>query len=127
MFRPFSVITNAVETTALLGLIDYLTNEILAIGRTGPSPGFSSRGAKNQMEGLKTRRGGHIFQIQCWMYAATGGPNVKWGLTDFKWGAGHHCPPAGDGPEAPSPFLTKQILDETEDLCRRFCRNCVRK
>jgi len=27
------------------------------------------------------------------MYAATGGPNVKWGETDFKWGAGHHWPP----------------------------------
>jgi len=24
-------------------------------------------------------RGGHIFKIQYWMYAATGGPNVKWG------------------------------------------------
>jgi len=40
---------------------------------TGPSPGFSSRGAKNQMEGPKTRKGGHIFKIQYWMYAATGG------------------------------------------------------
>ena len=27
------------------------------------------------------------------MYAATGGPNVKWGGTDFKWGGGHHWPP----------------------------------
>jgi len=27
------------------------------------------------------------------MYVATGGPNVKWGGTDFKWGAGHHWPP----------------------------------
>jgi len=51
----------------------------------GPSPGFSSRG------GQETRRRGHIFKIQRWMYAATGGPNVK-------WGAGHHWPPAGDGP-----------------------------
>jgi len=32
----------------------------------GPSPGFSSRGAKNQIEGPKTRRG-QIFQIQYWM------------------------------------------------------------
>ena len=38
----------------------------------GPSPGCSSRG-------------GHIFKIQYWMYAATGGPNVK-------WGAWHHWP-----------------------------------
>jgi len=42
--------------------------------------------------------GGHIFKIQYWIYAANGGPNVKWGGTDFKWGAGHHCPPAGDDP-----------------------------
>jgi len=26
------------------------------------------------------------------MYAATGGPNMKW-VTFFKWGAGHHWPP----------------------------------
>jgi len=32
------------------------------------------------------------------MYAATGGPNVKWGDTDFKWGPGTTGPPAGDGP-----------------------------
>jgi len=33
MFRPFSVVRNAVETTALLALTDYLTNDILIIGR----------------------------------------------------------------------------------------------
>jgi len=32
------------------------------------------------------------------MYAATDGPNVKWGGTDFKWGSWHHCLLAGDGP-----------------------------
>jgi len=37
-------------------------------------------------EGPKTRKGGHIFKIQFWMYAATGGPNVKWEGTNFKWG-----------------------------------------
>jgi len=31
------------------------------------------------------------------MYAATGGPNVKWGGTDFKWGGRAPLPPAGDG------------------------------
>ena len=31
--------------------------------------------------------------VQYWMYVATGGPNVKWGGTYFKWGAGHHGPP----------------------------------
>ena len=41
--------------------------------------------AKNQKEGPKVKRGDHIFKIQYWMYAATGGPNVKWGDTNFKW------------------------------------------
>ena len=53
---------------------------------------LAAGGGKNQ-EGPKTRRWGHIFKIQYWMCAATGGPNVKWGGTDFKWGAGHHWPP----------------------------------
>ena len=51
--------------------------------------------------GAKNQKGGHIFKIQYWMYEETGGPNVKWGGTDFKWGAGHHWPPAGDGPGHP--------------------------
>jgi len=29
--------------------------------------------AKNQKEGTKTRKRGHIFKTQYWMYAATGG------------------------------------------------------
>jgi len=29
------------------------------------------------------------------MFAAYGGPNMKWGHI-FKWGAGHHWPHAGD-------------------------------
>jgi len=45
--------------------------------QAGLSPGFTSRGAKNQ-------KGGHIFKIQYWMYVATGGPNVKWEGADFK-------------------------------------------
>jgi len=32
------------------------------------------------------------------MYAATEGPNVKWGEQISNVGAGHHWPPAGDGP-----------------------------
>ena len=36
--------------------------------------------------GAINQKGGHIFKIQYWMYAATGGPNLKWGGTDFKWG-----------------------------------------
>ena len=67
----------------------------------GPSPGFSSKGVKDQKEGPKTRRGGHIFKIQYWMYAATGWPNVKWREPISNGGAGHHWPPfAGDDPGA---------------------------
>jgi len=36
--------------------------------------------------GPKIRRWGHILKIQYWMYAATSGPNVKWGGTDIKLG-----------------------------------------
>jgi len=32
------------------------------------------------------------------MYAAIGGPNMKWGGTDFRWGRRAPLPPAGDGP-----------------------------
>jgi len=46
---------------------------------------IAAGGAKNQ-EAPKTRRGGHILKILNWMYAATRGPNVKWGGTDFKRG-----------------------------------------
>jgi len=60
---------------------------------TGPSPGFSSREGQKPEGGDINQKGGHIFNIQYWMYAATGGPNVKVGSTDFKWGTGHHWPP----------------------------------
>jgi len=43
--------------------------------------------------GAKSQKGGHISKIQGWMYVATWGQNLKWGGTDFKWGAGHHWPP----------------------------------
>jgi len=54
---------------------------------------LAAEGAKNQKEWPKTRRGGHIFKIQYWMYAATEGPNVKWGAPISNGGAGHHWPP----------------------------------
>jgi len=50
-------------------------------------------GAKNEKEGPKMRRGDHILKIQYWMYAATGGPNVKWG------GRAPLAPPVGDDPD----------------------------
>ena len=36
--------------------------------------------------GAKNQKGGHISKIQYWMYVLTGGLNVKWRGTDFKWG-----------------------------------------
>jgi len=55
---------------------------------------LAAGGAKNQMEGQKKQKGGHIFKMQYWMYAATGGAKREMGGgTDFKWGAGHHWPP----------------------------------
>jgi len=67
--------------------------------KSGPSPGFSSRGGK-KTEGAKNQKWGHILKIQYWMYVATKGPNVKWGGIDFKWGFGNRWPPAGDVPGA---------------------------
>jgi len=43
--------------------------------------------------GAINQKGGHIFNILYWMYAATRGPNVKWGDRALL------PPPAGDGPE----------------------------
>jgi len=48
--------------------------------------------------GAKNRKGGHIFKILYWMYAAPRGPNVKWGAQCSNGGAGNNCPPVGDGP-----------------------------
>ena len=61
--------------------------------QAGPSPGFSRRGGQKPKRGAKNQKRGHIFKIQYWMYAATGGPNAKWAGTDFKCGGGHHWPP----------------------------------
>ena len=60
-------------------------NNSSAASHAGPSPGFSSRGGQKPEGGAKRQKGDHIFKIQYWMYAATGGPNVKWGDTNFKW------------------------------------------
>jgi len=60
---------------------------------SGPSPGFSSRWGQKPYGGAKNQRGGHIFKIQYWMYATTGGPNVKWGSPISNVGARHHWPP----------------------------------
>ena len=54
------------------------------------------------------------------MYAATGGPNVKLGGADFKWGAGHHW-------RRPWAILTKcwnQLnLEQRDDLATETNKN----
>jgi len=65
----------------------------------GPSPGINSRGGQKPEGRARNQKGGHILKIQYWMYAETGGPNEKWGSPISNGGAGHHWPPAGDGPE----------------------------
>jgi len=41
----------------------------------------------------KTRRGGHILKTQYWMYAATAGPNAKWGALISNGGGRAPLPP----------------------------------
>jgi len=53
---------------------------------------LAAGGPKTRKRGQKPEGGPH-FKIQCWMYAATGGPNVKWGAPISNGGAGHHWPP----------------------------------
>jgi len=50
----------------------------------------------------KNQKGGPHFENTALDVWSNQGPNVKWGITDFKWGAGHHWPPAGDGPDVNS-------------------------
>jgi len=66
-------------------------------------------GGQKPEGGAKNQKRGHIFKILYWMYAATRGENVKWGGTDFKWGCGHHWPPAGDDPGSGT-FLAKGTM-----------------
>ena len=79
--------------------------------KSGPSPGFSSRGGQKPERGAKNQKGGHIFKIQCWMYAATGGPNVKWGAPISNGGPGTTGAPAGEDPA--SSTKTKTALKQT--------------
>jgi len=46
--------------------------------------GFTVGGAKNHK--------GHIFKMQYWIYAATGGQTWM-GVTECKWGGGRHWSP----------------------------------
>ena len=58
----------------------------------GPSPGFSSSGAKNQ-------KGGPHFKNTVLDVCSNQEPKREMGGTDFKWGGpGTTGPPAGDGP-----------------------------
>ena len=71
----------------------------------GPSPGFCNwRGQK--------LLGEHIF-LQYRMYAATGGPNIKWGAHILNGRAGHHCPPRWRRPwlSASHVYFSKSVLE----------------
>jgi len=81
--HPYASGTNAADlyskkdetsTIGNLNLGQKATKTKLSPFNPGPSPGFSSRGAKNQKQ-----KGGILskYTIRCMHYAATGGPNVK--------------------------------------------------
>jgi len=98
---------------------------------------LAAGGAKNQKEGRKNRRGGHIFIIQYWMYAATGWPKVKWGSPISNGGACTTGLPAGDGPGwKDSPCSSIMLLSfqknslhdyEENEPSNSYCTLIVRK
>ena len=57
-----------------------------------PSPGVYSRGAKNHKGGLVLNA---ILDV-----CSNRKAKYEMGGTDFKWGAGHHWSPTGNGPDA---------------------------
>jgi len=62
----------------------------------------------SQQGGPKNYKGGHIFQMQYWMYAETGGPNMK-------WVSGTTAIPSGDDPvwkENIGSFLFRLVYSE---------------
>jgi len=77
---------------------------------------LAAGGAKNQKEGPKTRRGGHIFKILYWMYAATRRPTVKWGGTYFKWGGRVPLAPRWRRP-CPQSFGARRSDSAPGELC----------
>ena len=48
--------------------------------------GIYQQGESKTEGGAKNQKGGRILNIQTWMFVATEGLTVKWGVTDFKWG-----------------------------------------
>jgi len=89
---------------------------------TRPVVRILQQGDQKPEGGAKNQKGDRIFKIQYWMYAATGGPNVKWEGTDFKLG--------GRAPLAPPVATTLLItLISSEkfyyDCGSLYCRlNC---
>jgi len=63
---------------------------------TGPSPGFSSRRGQKPEGGAKNQKGTHLQNTVLDVSSNQGAKRERRG-TDFKWGARHHWPPAGDG------------------------------
>jgi len=62
--------------------------------RSRPVARIWQQGGQKPDGGAEKQTGGHIFQIQNWMHAATGLPNVKWGARISNGGrAGTTAPP----------------------------------
>jgi len=53
---------------------------------------LAAGGQKPKKKGQKPDEGATFLKYSIGCMQQPGGPNVKWGGTDFKWGAGHHCP-----------------------------------
>jgi len=59
----------------------------------GPSPGYSTWGGSKKRRRAQKPEGGPHFKNTVLDYAATKGPNVKWGAQISNGGTWHHCPP----------------------------------
>ena len=119
----------ALQTLSKIGTTDWGFCRLQHVQYTGQSPVFSSRGAKKPEGGAINQKGRHIFNIQYWMYAAAGGPNVKCGWHRFQMGGlGTTAPPAGDDPDSTqiSPyqhFCTEMRISQS--VVSRLFEGCI--
>ena len=81
-----------IENAHKLGLREKTFKFLLCI-EASPSPGFNSRGGQKPEGGAKNQKGEPHLKKQYWVYAATGGPNVKWEATISNGGPGSTAPP----------------------------------
>ena len=74
---------------------------------------FAARGGQKAQGGLH-------YLIQYWMYAATGGPSMKWGTQIWNGDAGHHSLPAIDGPDETAQRLEKLFISFWQSTISKF-------